>query len=597
MTFFLRVYNISNLIARYEDSVFLVESSSNKISFLKLISFVFLFAHASACMWHYLGSSNEDLGRSWIAQAGILDESWWIRYIYSLYYVVVVMNTIGFGDIVPITHFEKIFSIFFIYFGCSVFAYIINSIGIILQNINKNTREYKRKMYLINGFMKSKNIDFKTRSKVRNYLDYIYQEERNTNYEEVNQIIGKLSKDLKHELTKASNYEVLQNIPFFSKNFSDHSLQKISLELKELNFTPGDIIFQNYDLSKPAIYIIRRGTVELFINNDATDEPLAVLNILGKGQIFGQEMVVTGQNPNFSARSASFTTVFVLPQENLLQIFKKNDYDLETWCQIKDEIINNNNREKLYTQCASCHSDLHITRECPLINVVWIKQNIIARFNFSSFQERREIIRRSREKSSHARKNIDYNLEKVEEIQAKFDLSSSKKRLSLSFEDFSGPAETFSIDSINESSMEKIDKEKFEREKERKVSTKEAIQIPNKKEASNNGSSIHLISSADNFDSMKDYCFYFNKDNAWEFIEKYTKIQNLKEKEIRKFNNIRGSHQRQRKNAGSPKILNRMAQSSNSLRKMKMSQANTIGKQLSSTSSTRRMKGNKLIEI
>ena len=111
--------------------------------------------------------------------------------------------------------------------------------------------------------MKSKNIDFKTRSKVRNYLEYIYQEERNTNYEEVNQIIGKLSKDLKHELTKASHYEVLQNIPFFSKNFSDHSLQKISLELKELNFTPGDIIFPNYDVAKPAIYIIRRGTVEL----------------------------------------------------------------------------------------------------------------------------------------------------------------------------------------------------------------------------------------------------------------------------------------------------------------------------------------------
>ena len=125
MIFLLRVYNISNLITRYEDSVFLVDSSSNKISFLKLISFVFLFAHTSACMWHYLGSTNEDLGRSWITHAGILDESWWIRYIYSLYYVVVVMNTIGFGDIVPANPFEKIFSIFFIYFGCSIFAYII----------------------------------------------------------------------------------------------------------------------------------------------------------------------------------------------------------------------------------------------------------------------------------------------------------------------------------------------------------------------------------------------------------------------------------------------------------------------------------------
>lgn len=43
------------------------------------------------------------------------------------------MMTIGYGDIVPVTHDEKIFTIFTIILASVIFAYITTNIGSVLK--------------------------------------------------------------------------------------------------------------------------------------------------------------------------------------------------------------------------------------------------------------------------------------------------------------------------------------------------------------------------------------------------------------------------------------------------------------------------------
>ena len=47
------------------------------------------------------------------------------------------MITVGFGDIAPITNSEKIYVIFMTVLSCGVFAYAVNVIGSIFQNLAK----------------------------------------------------------------------------------------------------------------------------------------------------------------------------------------------------------------------------------------------------------------------------------------------------------------------------------------------------------------------------------------------------------------------------------------------------------------------------
>lgn len=86
------------------------------------------------------------------------------------------MNTVGFGDIVGTNIYERIFSIFFVFIACAVFAYTINSIQNIMNAIYKRESEYKVQLNVINRFMKKNRVNFDLKVRVRKYLEYMFKE-------------------------------------------------------------------------------------------------------------------------------------------------------------------------------------------------------------------------------------------------------------------------------------------------------------------------------------------------------------------------------------------------------------------------------------
>ena len=409
LLFYLRMRNLSHIMNRFQELMFLSESTYHQISFLKLVINVYLFAHLSACVWYYIGKIDE--ADSWLSELGIINEVWWKKYVNSLYYIIVVMNTVGFGDITPRNYYEKIFNIFFIFFGCSIFAFIFNSIGIILQNIDRQDQLFKREMYVINGYMKQKKIDFPLRRKIRNYLSHIWEEEKLTNFEDVQKVFQKLSPSLKDELLLQSHGQIFRNQPFFFKNFSEKTLNRLSHEMKEVNLTPGDKIFTQNEICEPSIYIIRNGTVEIFFQHSINNEPLAVLETLKEGQMFGLIPFISNETLETSARSMTFTTLYVVSRESFLSIIKADERDFQTFCQIKDKLIFNNDYKKLYLQCSSCHEDTHCTKDCPFFKMIISKQRLIARNNFSLNQERSQFVR-VKKKSTYSKLKKIKTLEK-----------------------------------------------------------------------------------------------------------------------------------------------------------------------------------------
>lgn len=72
-----------------------------------LIYFVMLVAHFCACMWSYLGRVEiESYGyrNTWLDFYHISDETWQIKYLYSIYYIAITSMTVGYGDIVPVDY-------------------------------------------------------------------------------------------------------------------------------------------------------------------------------------------------------------------------------------------------------------------------------------------------------------------------------------------------------------------------------------------------------------------------------------------------------------------------------------------------------------
>ncbi len=90
--------------------------------------------------------------------------------------------------------------------------------------------------------MKKQNLDFELQSRVRRYLEYTMKNE--SNLEEEQRILLKLTKSLKNEVLMESFGKYIENIKFFKNNFSKETIENIVLSLKELRFSPEEFIYR-----------------------------------------------------------------------------------------------------------------------------------------------------------------------------------------------------------------------------------------------------------------------------------------------------------------------------------------------------------------
>lgn len=317
------------------------------------------------------------------------------------------MNTVGYGDISPSNPLETIFVIVFIYMACIVFAYTLNSIGTILENIHRNQKEYMKEVNLVNSFMREKNITFELRIRIRKYFEYIWNEEKIMNAKEQTAVLKKLSDSLKEEVLIEAYGEIIRNIKFLSFNFSEESLRKIVPILKERKYSPGDIIIQDDQNKDCDLHIVTKGSVELFVNGDNNKNSYTKLKIVEKGEVFGELAFITGHPIAMGARSSDFTTVYCIKQEDFLHLIRRNKADYENYCRIRDSIILYNDFYFLYTKCYSCNQTGHFIGECPLLHFTMSKDIILRKHMFNSQQPRnRNYIRNKFKKKTSARKSF-----------------------------------------------------------------------------------------------------------------------------------------------------------------------------------------------
>lgn len=116
------------------------------IDLINLLLFSFFVIHVCACIW-YLQSTvqfGEDIYQlTWLTKMSLEREENYIIYLYSLYWSTVTVMTVGYGDIIPQNKYETLFCTFAIFLGCMVFAYILNSIGMIISDLNKEKSIFK----------------------------------------------------------------------------------------------------------------------------------------------------------------------------------------------------------------------------------------------------------------------------------------------------------------------------------------------------------------------------------------------------------------------------------------------------------------------
>ncbi|EAS02717.2 cation channel family protein (macronuclear) [Tetrahymena thermophila SB210] len=137
--------------------------------------------------------------------------------------------------------------------------------------------------------------------------------------------------------------------------------------------------------SETAFYIVEKGSIQLYTKcfkyamEEVTTKPIKELK---KGELFGEFSFFTEKPRCASAKSLGPCSVLSIKKKDFIKLLKEFPSDYEIYCQIHDEIVNNDNLNSLQIKCYSCDRYGHITQKCNKIHYQPDKEAVILRQNF-----------------------------------------------------------------------------------------------------------------------------------------------------------------------------------------------------------------------
>ena len=223
--------------------------------------------HWTACLFYLVGVlETEQYGvESWITKHGLLAESDLGKiYAYAVYFSIMTLSTVGYGDIHPVSYGGRIFGIFAMILGACVFAYGMTNILQMVSQINKGEQEYREKMDRINRYMDFRKLPVTLKNDIREFFHYTHSTNLEKQMVEVEkEILKEMSPSLSHEVIMFVNKSIIEKVRIFQE--VDHTFfHRIVRYLQPATFAPNEFVVKEHN-DGHNLYIISKGVVEVLV--------------------------------------------------------------------------------------------------------------------------------------------------------------------------------------------------------------------------------------------------------------------------------------------------------------------------------------------
>ncbi|KAL4475086.1 hypothetical protein ABPG74_001782 [Tetrahymena malaccensis] len=386
LCFFLRLFQFLEIV-RYLDERFQFSQRFNTaFTLIKLIATIIILAHIFGCGFYYM--SFYDPNYNWVLSCNLVNKPWETLYLKSVYFIIITMITVGFGDITPKNNAETIYVLGIALLSCFQFGYTVNIIGSLFQEKAQKEAIIKAQKYQISTYMRQRMINTSLQTLVLKNLDYIQTQQIDAPEQGLS-ILDQVSENLKNQVKFEFYWKILKNQPFLNHYFSQNFLKSLTSVMTERTYIPGEFVYQINEQSQTnSLYILLKGQVDLTLHSLYQKNSKKKFTIQSKkaGELFGHHSFFTSSQRETDCECHVTSHIVSCTQENFLAIAKEYPNDYEKFCFLKDQILLYQNDKNI--KCVACLKFGHSIIDCPFIHNINHKELVIHKFNYSEDQKR-----------------------------------------------------------------------------------------------------------------------------------------------------------------------------------------------------------------
>ena len=348
---FLRMFRLLRLLRLLKIEEY-IETLENQFDInLRILRVVFMLvkicflSHILGCFWYYTAAGAKAAGEetTWtnsyddgrIAQEGV---GLGTRYLYSVYWAVTTLTTVGYGDIIPTNDAERTYALCAMLISALVFGYMISNIGSLVASMDRQAALVEEKTDAVKEYVAFRGLPRDLSLRVKKHYAFYYTQR--AAFDEMELLEG-LSPSLRSEVTRFVLKETLGKLPLFTQQLDPEFQLEVFPLLKPVSYAKGETVFRRGEPSRDLIFLLKgevgilspiddtitsviHPTKEVVLSREA-DRSVAqeVVMELDHSGSFG-ESVLTGRRRSASHKALTWCETLVLAKDDLIELFKNN---------------------------------------------------------------------------------------------------------------------------------------------------------------------------------------------------------------------------------------------------------------------------------
>ncbi|KAL8474485.1 hypothetical protein ACS0TY_031082 [Phlomoides rotata] len=240
---------------------------------IKLFVVELYCTHTAACIFYYLATTlpPSKEGYTWIGSLQLGDFSYanfraidlWTRYITALYFAVVTMATVGYGEVHAVNTREMIFVMMYVSFDMILGAYLLGNMTALIVKGSK-TERFRDKMGELIKYMNRNKLGKNISKEIKGHVRLQYE----SSYIDA-AAIQDLPLALRARISNKLYEPFLKQVPLF-KGCSDSFIKKVAIRVHEEFFLPGEVIIEEGSTGDQ-LYFLLDGRLDE-VRNDGDSE-------------------------------------------------------------------------------------------------------------------------------------------------------------------------------------------------------------------------------------------------------------------------------------------------------------------------------------